>query len=52
MDKQEALRELKAIEANQGDIERDHARADDILLELIDDEEISEAYYDIDKWYA
>ena len=32
--------------------EDDHVEADAILLDLIDDDEISEAYHAIGKWYA
>jgi hypothetical protein len=49
MTKDDALKELRNLE---GDTEKDHARADAILLELIDDDEIRAAYEAIEKWYA
>jgi len=41
-----------AAELSETDPEAAHSDADDILLELIDDEEIVEAYGKIKKWYA
>lgn len=49
--REEALRLLRE-KCNTGDVESDHANADAVLLELIDDDEIQEAYDAIDKWYA
>lgn len=34
------------------DLEIIHERADYILLDVIQDTEISEAFHDIEKWYA
>jgi len=34
------------------DTEAAHVRADDALIEFINDEEISAAYNNISKWYA
>lgn len=34
------------------DPESDHADADDLLLELIDDQEVTDAFNAIRKWYA
>jgi hypothetical protein len=34
------------------DLESDHRRADDLLLEFIADEEITSAFNNIEKWYA
>lgn len=34
------------------DPEADHGKADDLLLEFINDKEVTEAFNDIDKWYA
>jgi hypothetical protein len=42
------LRELKAW----GDAEVAHLEADDVLLRLIDDAEITAAFEAITKWYA
>jgi hypothetical protein len=35
-----------------GDPESDHSAADDLLLELIGDPDISAAFNAIEKWYA
>jgi hypothetical protein len=53
--KQEALEQLAAIIEDQkqyADVEDDHRRADDVLLDLIGDVEIMVAYKRIKKWYA
>lgn len=34
------------------DLEKAHIEADILLLEYINDEEITKAFNDIDKWYA
>ncbi len=47
--KADAMKELRSLE---GDTEADHARADQILLELIDDDEIKEAYLGVERWYS
>ncbi len=44
----EYLKELK----NHCDTESAHIEADNLLLEYINDDEITEAFKDIDKWYA
>jgi len=49
--KQEAIKQLKHISKNY-DTECAHSFADDVLLKLIDDEEIKEAYDSVPKWYA
>lgn len=54
------LRKLRGIaerqEAATGhggtDVEHDHAEADDLLIEYINDPEIEKAYDRIEKWYA
>ncbi len=51
MDKEELVKELKALQ-NGGDEESDHARADNLLLEYINDEEVDEAFDKIEKWYS
>jgi len=53
MTKEELIEELKKI-ASRGsyDIEVNHAEADDLLLEYINDEEVTKAYSSIEKWYA
>ena len=45
------LAELRK-QAESGDPEVAHGRADDALLAYIDDREVAEAYQAIDKWYA
>ena len=39
-------------ECNTGDEEKDHAKADSLLLDYIDDAEITEAFMKVEKWYA
>lgn len=51
MEKKELLKRLKE-ECTSGDEEVDHANADELLLEYIDDEEITKAFNEIDKWYT
>lgn len=61
MTKEELLKTLKEIcnkineaEESSGyyDLESSHLEADNLLLEYINDEAVTEAYNDIDKWYA
>lgn len=54
MDRAEALRRLRAL---KGDVEpvapeTAHSDADDILLDLINDDAIRAAYEAVPKWYA
>lgn len=51
MTRDEALARLRAI-AELDDPEEGHIEADEILLALIGDDEISEAWNDLRKWYA
>lgn len=51
MTKDELIKRLEE-ECNTGDKECDHSRADGLLLEFIDDPKVSEAFENIDKWYA
>ena len=37
---------------NNRDAEKDHWDADKLLLEFIDDEDVSREYNKIDKWYS
>lgn len=50
----EELREglLKILNRTGQDEEVDHADADDLLLEYINDREVTDTYEAIDKWYA
>ena len=43
---------IKRLKIDSGDEEVDHGNADDLLLEYIDDNEITEAFNSVDKWYA
>lgn len=53
---EEALAKLQRIKRDAGDIEFDHSRADQVLIELLRfygcPEEILTAWEDIEKWYA
>ena len=54
MTKEEAIEQLKSLQ-NEYDIERAHARADDVLCELLRTlgyEEVVKEWDEIDKWYA
>jgi hypothetical protein len=51
----EELREkLRALleDREDADTENDHVRADDLLLDYINDAEVSEAFNALEKWYA
>jgi hypothetical protein len=48
----EALAELKAIKERQSDLETNRIDAEDVLLKLINDDAIMEAFKAIDTWYA
>jgi hypothetical protein len=59
--REEAITQLKAIAAEQDerrepggytDLEGGHGEADDILLALINDGEVTAAYQKIGKWYS
>ena len=50
MEKEDLIKRLR--DCNSGDTENDHLTADDLLLEYIDDKEITDAYNEVDKWYA
>jgi hypothetical protein len=54
MTRDELLAKLRELgnEDDARDPEADHARADDLLLEYINDPEIAEAFNAFDKWYA
>ena len=45
------LRSMKDV-GELRDAEMDHARADELLLQLLADPEIREAFDEIRKWYA
>lgn len=48
----EALLQLRQLADDGNDYEADHVNADAILLELIGDAGITEAFKAIGKWYA
>lgn len=45
------MERLKELQLNS-DPEQDHSDADDLLLLFINDVEITEAFNEIEKWYA
>jgi len=51
MTKENLIKELKRLSKNE-DTHQDHIDADELLLKYIDDNEISDAYDEIAKWYA
>lgn len=51
MNKEEMLTKMKAAIAN-GDIESAHMDLDTLLLEYINDEDITELFGSAPKWYA
>lgn len=51
MTKEQLIKRLKEL-SEGGDVEINHGEADDLLLEFIGDKEISDAYNEIEKWYA
>lgn len=51
MTKEELIKKLKE-ECNTGDLERDHQVADRLLLDFIDEPFVTDAFYNIDKWYS
>lgn len=58
MTKDELLEALIKIEKENeksfgyNDCERNHFEADELLLKYIDDKRITDAFNDIEKWYA
>lgn len=53
MDREELLRRLKECREKYGnDPEAAHSRADEALLEYINDSEVTAAYEAITMWYA
>lgn len=58
MTKDELLKALKEINDRQyfdlgfTDCDEDHQEADKLLLEFINDEEVTKIFLDIEKWYA
>jgi hypothetical protein len=55
MTKEELIAELNKIYDGQDsntDVEVDHMNADELLLKYINDDEVSDAFNAIYKWYA
>lgn len=48
----EELIDLLIIQAQNVDSEEAHGKEDDLLLEFIDDAEITEAFKSVVRWYA
>lgn len=51
MDKETLLKKLRDLDG-AADPEHAHAEADKLLLEFINDEEITEAFNNLELWYA
>jgi len=51
MTKVELIKKLKALQIDT-DPESAHSEADDLLLEYINDQDISKEFNDIHKWYS
>jgi hypothetical protein len=51
MTKDELVTKLKAL-SNNFDIEDSHIKADQLLLEYINDKDVVNAFDEIEKWYA
>lgn len=51
MTREEALVALRAL-ADDDDPEMSHQEADTILLDLINDEEIRDAFRNVHRWYS
>ena len=54
MTKEELIQKLTAIATDfrSSDPERDHQEADDLLLSYINDDEVTQAFERIEKYYA
>lgn len=53
MTKEQLVKELQDIALrNHDDCEINHGRAEDLLIEFINDPEVKTAYDSITKWYA
>ena len=51
MTKEELIKRLRT-QARNRDTEEAHEKADDLLLAFIGDREISEAFWNVSRWYA
>lgn len=52
MTKEELIEKLKELHGENVDAEHNHGVADNLLLEFINDEEVTEAFEAIKRWYA
>lgn len=52
MSKEQLIEKLLELAELNADQEASHLKADDLLLEYIDDERVTEAFENIEKWYA
>ena len=53
MTKEELLIKLRGLaDGSRFDVEHDHVEADDLLIQYINDPDITEAFDAIKKWYA
>lgn len=62
MNLEELIKELKKIKKVQdkriergdmcGDFDDDHIKADELLLEYIDNEDVTDIFESIEKWYS
>ena len=50
--REDLLRNLKELADEQGDWEAQHAEADELLLNYINDPEIEKAFEEVPKWYS
>lgn len=46
------LEELQAVQKTDPDWSWHHEKADQLLLDYIDDPEVTNAFYNINKWYG
>jgi hypothetical protein len=50
--KEELIKKLNELAEDNRDIEDNHIKADILLLDYINDKDISDAYNKIEMWYA
>jgi len=52
MKKEELIEKLKGLHGEDADAEIVHGMADKLLLEFINDPEVTEAFEKVGRWYA
>ncbi len=52
MNKKELIKKLKELKTNETDIEKCHWDAEQLLLKYINNKEVTDAFDDLEKWYA